>query len=171
MLFFTLSIITVMSFLFVLMMNPLSMGLVLLFQTIMIATTTGCVANSFWFGYILFLIFLGGMLVLFIYVAAIAANEQFSFNFKLFMMVLIFSTLPFMIFMFLDPLMISSKVMMFLSSFSAHLNFPSNSSQVSLLYNNPSYSFTIFIISYLLLALLVIVKIMNMSSNPLRLSY
>jgi NADH-ubiquinone oxidoreductase chain 6 len=58
------------------------MGLVLLIQTLIVALLTGVLASSFWFSYILFLVFLGGMLVLFIYVTRLASNEMFSISAK-----------------------------------------------------------------------------------------
>lgn len=58
--------------------HPLIIGLILLAQTITIALFTGLTLSSFWFSYILILVFLGGILILFIYVASIASNEKFS---------------------------------------------------------------------------------------------
>nr|YP_009509641.1 NADH dehydrogenase subunit 6 [Curtonida isos]AUN45058.1 NADH dehydrogenase subunit 6 [Curtonida isos] len=171
MLFFTLSTIVAMSFMFLTVTNPLSMGLILLTQTVLVAVSTGCVSHSPWFSYILFLIFLGGMLVLFIYVASIASNEQFSFSFKSLLTAFLTVISIFMIFFFVDPVLIANKIMMFSASILPTEDFFSNAAQVSMLYNTPSYSFTVLIVSYLLLALLIIVKIMNISSKPLRLSY
>nr|YP_010381772.1 NADH dehydrogenase subunit 6 [Perotrochus quoyanus]UDL72160.1 NADH dehydrogenase subunit 6 [Perotrochus quoyanus] len=64
-------------FLMPMMMQPLSLGLCVmlmsLFSCILIAF---CVSS--WFGYVLFLIYVGGLLVMFAYVSALAPNNFFS---------------------------------------------------------------------------------------------
>lgn len=85
------------------MHHPLAIGLALLMQTLFIALSTGLVAPSFWFSYILFLVFLGGMLVLFIYVASLASNEIFRFSTKLFFILTSLLGLAAVIIILLDP--------------------------------------------------------------------
>jgi len=159
------------SLLFITIVHPLSTGLTLLVQTILVATATGLISNSFWFSYILFLIFLGAMLVLFIYIASIASNEQFSFRAKT---SILFITRTFTLFSFIllfsDPILLSNIISTPSSSILLTTDIWPNSSQVSLIYNNPSFLFTIFIVVYLLLTLIVIVKIINVASRPLRIS-
>nr|AAS00878.1 NADH dehydrogenase subunit 6 [Hutchinsoniella macracantha] len=58
--------------------HPLSLGLVLLFQALLVCFFVGGYSFSYWFSYILFLIFLGGMLILFLYVASLAMDESFG---------------------------------------------------------------------------------------------
>jgi NADH-ubiquinone oxidoreductase chain 6 len=52
------------------------MGITLIAQTIIIAIFSGTLLPTYWYSYILVLVFLGGLLILFIYVSTIAANEQ-----------------------------------------------------------------------------------------------
>lgn len=78
----TIFLIVFFNFLFMVIKHPLSMGAILLFQTLFIAVFSGLALPSFWYSYILILIFLGGILILFIYVASIAANEKFSQTFR-----------------------------------------------------------------------------------------
>nr|YP_009128368.1 NADH dehydrogenase subunit 6 [Tribolium confusum]AJP09532.1 NADH dehydrogenase subunit 6 [Tribolium confusum] len=66
------------STMFILMNHPLSMGMTLLIQTILISLITGNFISSLWFSYILFLILIGGMLILFMYMTSIASNEKFK---------------------------------------------------------------------------------------------
>nr|AIW06338.1 NADH dehydrogenase subunit 6 [Teloganodidae sp. MT-2014] len=68
------------AWLFFLMSHPLSMGLVLLLQTVTISILTGLMNFNSWFSYVLFLVFLGGMLILFIYMTSLAPNEKFYFS-------------------------------------------------------------------------------------------
>nr|WDS80473.1 NADH dehydrogenase subunit 6 [Nanhaipotamon longhaiense] len=163
---FMIPIIIMLSILFTRMLHPLAMGLNLLTQTIIISFSAGLTTYSFWFSYVLFLIFLGGMLVLFIYVASLASNEIFLPS-----LILTFSTLTltmflFLLFFFLDPVLISS----FTNLPNSTINISSSTAHItSWIFNNPSMYFTIFIISYLLLTLLVVVKIINLYKGPLRL--
>nr|APX40509.1 NADH dehydrogenase subunit 6 [Labidostomis taxicornis] len=68
------------SILFCLMNHPLTAGLVLLIQTITIALLSGTMNMNYWFSYIIFLVMIGGMLVLFVYMTSIASNEKFKFS-------------------------------------------------------------------------------------------
>nr|BDL61473.1 NADH dehydrogenase subunit 6 [Tmethypocoelis choreutes] len=167
MLMFTIPLLMSMSILFVNLNHPLAMGLTLLIQTVLITITVGLSNFSFWFSYILFLIFLGGMLVLFIYVASIASNEVFLPPKILPIGMLLISFGLSIIMLFMDPLLniVSSSL-------------PTSSMQImtstpfiiSWIYNSPSMMFTIFIVSYLLLMLIIVVKIVNMFKAPLRLT-
>nr|YP_010636269.1 NADH dehydrogenase subunit 6 [Xeruca formosensis]WBQ48738.1 NADH dehydrogenase subunit 6 [Xeruca formosensis] len=166
MLLLTLPMLLSFSILFTQLSHPLAMGLILLIQTLLISVTLGLSSFSFWFSYILFLIFLGGMLVLFIYVASIASNEAFIPS-TFYLILFLLSSLLSLSFLFLDPFMTSSSSSLPPSSFSLSTSVPS---VISWIYNTPSMNFTIFIICYLLLMLIIVVKIINLFKGPLRLS-
>nr|YP_009630635.1 NADH dehydrogenase subunit 6 [Etisus anaglyptus]QBR55193.1 NADH dehydrogenase subunit 6 [Etisus anaglyptus] len=160
-------VILTLSFLFTRLSHPLSLGMTLLLQTVFMSLTVGFSSYSFWFSYILFMIFLGGMLVLFIYVASLASNEIFSFSLMTFFIYTAIIMTTSFLFLFLDPLVSPSLTSLPVSSFDNHLSTPMI---VSWIYNSPSMSFTLFIIMYLLLTLIVVVKIINLFKGPLRLS-
>nr|ASS30699.1 NADH dehydrogenase subunit 6 [Stemonopa insignis] len=166
----TLPLIITLSILFLRLPHPLTAGLTLLIQTTLIAPSSGLILKSFWFGYILFLIFLGGMLVLFIYVASLAPNEQFKFNTKMLMSATLFSLTLILTLIILDPILLTNKTMLPPSSISTDLKANITSSITSFIYNNSSAMSTFFIISYLLLALLIVVKVVSVFSKPLRTS-
>nr|YP_010952758.1 NADH dehydrogenase subunit 6 [Trapezia garthi]WMQ53178.1 NADH dehydrogenase subunit 6 [Trapezia garthi] len=159
-------LILLLSFLFTQLKHPLALGLVLLLQTITISVITGTSTYSFWFSYIIFLIFLGGMLVLFIYVASLASNESFSFSLKSFILYSFFFILLTFITFFIDPLISPSSSALPTSSISSNLSTPFF---ISWIYNYNFVNFTLFIIMYLLLTLIVVVKITNFTKSPLRL--
>nr|BDL61411.1 NADH dehydrogenase subunit 6 [Deiratonotus japonicus] len=165
MLMLTLPLLMSFSILFTNLNHPLAMGLVLLIQTVMITVTVGLSNYSFWFSYILFLVFLGGMLVLFIYVASLASNESFSFTHSLFLPFFIALCLS-ITFLFADSLVTAKATSL---SFSSFKNITSTPFIISWIYNSPSMMFTIFIVSYLLLMLIIVVKIINLFKAPLRL--
>nr|YP_009166089.1 NADH dehydrogenase subunit 6 [Drosophila albomicans]AKZ32067.1 NADH dehydrogenase subunit 6 [Drosophila albomicans] len=165
------SLIFLTTIIFINMIHPLAMGLTLLIQTIFICLITGTMTKSFWFSYILFLIFLGGMLVLFIYVTSLASNEMFNLSIKL--ALFFFST--FFIFLiisfFIDK---NSTILLFLNNEMnsiSQLNsyFSENSISLNKLYNFPTNFITILLMNYLLITLIVVVKITNLKKGPLRL--
>nr|YP_010385013.1 NADH dehydrogenase subunit 6 [Asthenognathus inaequipes]UPL65023.1 NADH dehydrogenase subunit 6 [Asthenognathus inaequipes] len=161
----TLPLLLFFSFLFTQISHPLAMGLMLFIQTTLISMTTGIYNFSFWFSYILFLVFLGGMLILFIYIASLASNESFTFSFTTAIIFFLMTLTFFMILFMLDPVLLSNNT----STSSSMKCFNSTPFIINWIYNLPSMTFTIFIVSYLLLMLIIVVKIINLFKGPLRL--
>nr|APH08748.1 NADH dehydrogenase subunit 6 [Glyphostoma sp. JEU-2016] len=60
-----------------LMSQPLSLGLVIMVSTLLMCVGSAIMLSQ-WYGYILFLIYVGGLLVMFAYVAALAPNVLFG---------------------------------------------------------------------------------------------
>nr|QFG38835.1 NADH dehydrogenase subunit 6 [Buccinulum pallidum] len=60
-----------------LMMQPLSLGLIIMLSTLLMCFISAITLSS-WYGYILFLIYVGGLLVMFAYVAALSPNVLFG---------------------------------------------------------------------------------------------
>nr|YP_010414503.1 NADH dehydrogenase subunit 6 [Nepsalus petrophilus]URT60656.1 NADH dehydrogenase subunit 6 [Nepsalus petrophilus] len=147
--------------------HPLAMGLTLLTQTIIISLTCGLYTYSYWFAYILFLIMIGGMLVLFIYVTSLASNELFSFSIMNFVLSIFLLSITLMIIMFMDKtiLLLNNIEMM---KFNTNNLFMENELSLNKLYNNPTMNITLMMMNYLLLTLIVIVKIVNINYGPLR---
>nr|QAX91394.1 NADH dehydrogenase subunit 6 [Parastacus brasiliensis] len=171
MLYFILPLTITLSLMFTFLTHPLSMGLTLLTQTIAICVLSGLHNFSFWFSYILFLIFLGGMLILFIYMASLASNEAFEVSLPLPVTLCFFSTILSLILFFIDPMVSPSSKSYTFSSLSFLVDKISPMlTTSSMIFSAPPIFFTIFVILYLLLTLIVVVKIINNTSNPLRFS-
>lgn len=119
--------------------------------------------------YILFLIFLGATLVLFIYVASLASNEIFKLSYPIISTII----LPLLIMiplLFKDELTSPIKPTREISSICIKEISSDPTFSLSIIYR-PSTSFlTSFVILYLLLTLIVIVKLRSSSTGPLRLS-
>nr|WGO58026.1 NADH dehydrogenase subunit 6 [Rhabdoblattella disparis] len=150
------------SLIFTQMNHPLAMGLILLIQTTFVSMITGLMSQSFWFSYILFLIFLGGMLVLFIYVTSLASNEMFSLSTKLMM----FSSMSMpilLIILFNSKTMLQNQEILNFFLINNMTNLP-----LIKLYNQPTSVITILLASYLFLTLIAVVKITNIFKGPLR---
>lgn len=153
--------------------HPISIGLIILIQTLIICLTIGIIIKTYWFSYILFLTFLGGLLVLFIYVSRIASNEIFilSLKNKLFIIIIIISTI-FLIIIFYNNL----KWINFSNNLIENDNYINiyifdNRNKINLnkLYNNHNFLIIILLVIYLFITLVAVVKITNIFYGPLRL--
>nr|WGO58143.1 NADH dehydrogenase subunit 6 [Symploce tubercularis] len=154
---------TLLSVSFTQMNHPLAMGLILLMQTALIALISGMLSQSFWFSYVLFLIFLGGMLILFIYVTSLASNEMFSLSMKMTLSTIFILLISLIIFSYSKSSMLQNQEMI---SFTSNMN-PLINSLVKL-YNQPTGIITILLASYLFLTLIAVVKITSIFKGPLR---
>nr|YP_006883533.1 NADH dehydrogenase subunit 6 [Alvinocaris chelys]AFO37817.1 NADH dehydrogenase subunit 6 [Alvinocaris chelys] len=168
-LLFVSSITIALSASFTRMLHPLAMGMTLLLQTIMICVAAGLSSSSMWFSYILFLIFLGAMLVLFIYVASLASNEAFSISTTLISALFLALSLGSMLWI-VDPLLPLLKTTIESSFLETSQFLFSTQATLSMIYNPSAVNLTLFIILYLLLTLIVVVKITSTFFGPLRLS-
>nr|QTF74759.1 NADH dehydrogenase subunit 6 [Bursa rhodostoma] len=82
-----------------LMAQPLSLGLVIMFATLMMCSISAMLLSS-WYGYILFLIYVGGLLVMFAYVAALSPNVLFGSGSPLIFFSFMFVVLGVIMFMY-----------------------------------------------------------------------
>lgn len=131
---------------------------------------SGLITKSFWFAYILFLIFLGGLLILFIYVTSLASNEIFSLSIKLIInLIIIILFIRFFILIIDKSILINYLInneMIQLNFLDSYLN--ENIINLNKLYNYPNNFITLILINYLLICLIAIVKITNIFYGPLR---
>nr|YP_009754000.1 NADH dehydrogenase subunit 6 [Cheirotonus gestroi]QIT06609.1 NADH dehydrogenase subunit 6 [Cheirotonus gestroi] len=143
--------------------HPLSMGLILLIQTLTVTLTAGFFSHNYWFSYILFLVLIGGMLVLFIYMTSVASNEKFVYSPKTKIVMIISATMSIPILM-INPLFANLNTMT-----SETFNNP-KTFELSLnkFINMPSNMILYLLIIYLLVTLIAIVKITSMKTGPLR---
>nr|QSH90952.1 NADH dehydrogenase subunit 6 [Triatoma dimidiata] len=149
---------------FLLTKHPLSMGLTLIIQTIMVAMMTGMMINMFWFSYILVISMLSGMLVLFIYMASVASNEKFHTTWSMILYIL--------------PLTISSVIFFFLveqletksmcSTMKKHTLGAEQLISLNKLFNLNNMSITMLLVSYLFLTMIAVTYVANIYEGPLR---
>nr|YP_009002203.1 NADH dehydrogenase subunit 6 [Conus consors]AHG98738.1 NADH dehydrogenase subunit 6 [Conus consors] len=96
------------------MSQPLSLGLVIMVSTLLMCLVSG-MTTSAWYGYILFLIYVGGLLVMFAYVAALSPNVLFGGLSPLFSLMMFF---PVLCVLFYFYFLKDSSYLSFQSSFS-----------------------------------------------------
>nr|YP_009422180.1 NADH dehydrogenase subunit 6 [Reduvius tenebrosus]AGO28021.1 NADH dehydrogenase subunit 6 [Reduvius tenebrosus] len=160
--FMTLSIIV--SMVFPMLNHPLSMGLMLIIQTLLVAMITGMMINMFWFSYILIMTMLSGALVLFIYMASVASNEKFyssisSSTIIIPIMLMSLTTL------FLVDQMGSSKIW---STSKKSMVMNDQMMNLAKLFNMHNMFITLFMINYLLFTMICVSYIVNVYEGPLR---
>nr|YP_010165768.1 NADH dehydrogenase subunit 6 [Sphaeronemoura elephas]QRR29777.1 NADH dehydrogenase subunit 6 [Sphaeronemoura elephas] len=155
---------------FMQMTHPLAMGMMLLLQTVFVSILTGLMTQSFWFSYVLFLVFLGGLLVLFIYVTSLASNEMFSMSMKMLIPLIIGSAALLLILMILDTSLTASSISNFesLNIFNTSSYQEESMNSLTKLYNGPTSLITLTLVLYLFLALIAVVKITKINQGPLR---
>jgi len=160
------------SFIFIFLNHPLSLGILILIQTFFISLFINKYSNTSWFRYILFLIFVGGILILFIYAITLIFNEKFFFFKKKILTIL---KLILLIFFFLI-------IINLFKSLNFRLNFNNfeikkintiylkneNFLNLNKLINLPNNLINIIIILILLILLIIVVKITNFFIGPLR---
>nr|YP_009443923.1 NADH dehydrogenase subunit 6 [Stimulopalpus japonicus]ATU07144.1 NADH dehydrogenase subunit 6 [Stimulopalpus japonicus] len=161
--FMTTSTMFMLSMIFFMLNTPLSMGLILILQTICMSILMGMMMKSFWFSYMLILIFIGGMLMMFLYVITLSTNKKFKFKYS-YMKTLILMTTMFLLYSTLDPMMISPEMMYNKLNINDNLNML-NLMKMFCTYSNP---LLILMVNYLFMTLMSVESIINNSFAPLR---
>nr|AYU71317.1 NADH dehydrogenase subunit 6 [Agrilinae sp. 1 ACP-2013] len=154
------------SFAFFISKHPISMGFSLLMQTIMISLMTGLINLNFWYSFILFLIMVGGMLVIFIYMTSVASNEKFKPSIEMIFMMMSIITMMLVLMMIMEPMMLKTETISLLTQALPIKNVWALSLTKFITY--PQNMKLIMMMSYLFLALIAIVKITNIKYGPLR---
>nr|ACJ69440.1 NADH dehydrogenase subunit 6 [Sigara septemlineata] len=137
--------------------HPLSMGLMLIIQTLNVSLIVGMMIKSFWFSYVFVMIMLSGALVLFIYMSSIASNEKFNMSTTLMCLMIIMLFINIMISLYYDPSIIN-----LFNSTSHQL------SSLNKLFSIQNMMITIMLASYLFLTMIAINYIVNINEGPLR---
>lgn len=141
-------------FLVPLIVQPLRLGLIVMFVSIILRGLLGIVFVS-WFGFLLFLIYVGGLLVIFAYVIILIPNRYY-FSKNIFIYILIIFLLFFMLF--------------FMTGFYLSLedSFLSFQDSAQLIVSDYSSLVFLFLSLVLFFALLVVVKVCHFHGGPLR---
>nr|QUB07030.1 NADH dehydrogenase subunit 6 [Glyphocassis sp. N62] len=152
------------SFMFMIPNHPIYMMIIILLQTIMICLLCGMMINIWWFSYMTFMVMVGGLLILFMYMTNTASNEKFKSkkikNFIIKMMLL-------MLFM---SMMMKDKLYAYLTT-SNWMNLINNTEMEILImkyYNYPSNTLLFMMMIYLLMTLIMTVKMTDISKGALR---
>nr|YP_010554617.1 NADH dehydrogenase subunit 6 [Diplectrona albofasciata]UYO79237.1 NADH dehydrogenase subunit 6 [Diplectrona albofasciata] len=147
--------------------NPLSMGFMVIIQCLLTCLVLNSTVKVYWISYIFYLIMLGGLLILFMYMCSASSNEIIKPNLTIFLL-----TLMFIILMLLTAKMILSNwsIMKETVQFNSLIENSNtdNSTIISKIYNNTSMMVSWMLISYLLISLIVVATLTNFNKSPLR---
>nr|YP_009732585.1 NADH dehydrogenase subunit 6 [Idiocerus salicis]QHS71304.1 NADH dehydrogenase subunit 6 [Idiocerus salicis] len=140
------------------MKTPMSMGMILMFQTIMMTLLMNKMMVTSWLTMITFLMMIGGLLILFIYMSSLASNEKFKINMKVLIIMML--------------MMITSEELtqdMQINETQDIMN-TMTIEQLSLnkLYNKKSLMITLIMVLYLLLTMIAVTKLVKHYEGPLR---
>nr|YP_010713291.1 NADH dehydrogenase subunit 6 [Scorpiops jendeki]WDA95736.1 NADH dehydrogenase subunit 6 [Scorpiops jendeki] len=131
---------------FMISSHPLVMGLFLMVSTSLVAFSTYFIFTFSWYSYIMVLVFLGGMLILFIYIASLASNESVKFKFYYLIFGTCFLFIPTIDWVMIKGNNVINKIYLFI----------------------PMSLITLFLASYLLLTFIVVSKVVGIEDGPLR---
>nr|QPB69784.1 NADH dehydrogenase subunit 6 [Artemia urmiana] len=151
-----LSFVVVISMLMLLLNHPLAFIMSLFAQTLLICISLKNI--SLWISLILFLIFLGGILVMFIYVSSLSANEKFNISLTSFLW-----TLPTVVIF----LLILTDSQMLTSTSLGHQR-PTDYMAINFNVGDIALLTYCFVVVYLFLALLLVIDFLNINKKPLR---
>nr|WOW99162.1 NADH dehydrogenase subunit 6 [Tropiduchidae sp. 2 WQW-2023a] len=154
-----------------LMKHPISMGTMVIIQTMMISMTMVMDSKKSWFSYILFITIIGGMMIMFMYMSSIASNEKFSLKMS---KLLLFSTmLMFMIWLItnmkLNDQTMESLIKMKEIKQISHEN--EDLKALSKFFNLKKMNITMFMMITLMLTMVVVSNISNSFEGPLKKTY
>nr|YP_011010612.1 NADH dehydrogenase subunit 6 [Halobates robustus]WPW47279.1 NADH dehydrogenase subunit 6 [Halobates robustus] len=148
-----------MSTLLMILNHPLSMGFSLILITFLSSMLMSIWLKYTWYSYILVLVMLGGMLVLFMYMASIASNEIMKFSFKTLIMVIITMTIT--------SILLKEEMLSYSNSIIQTMDSQQNMSMMKL-FNTKSSIITIMMALYLLMTMIYVIFITNTFEGPMR---
>nr|YP_010463776.1 NADH dehydrogenase subunit 6 [Spelaeomysis bottazzii]UUL70725.1 NADH dehydrogenase subunit 6 [Spelaeomysis bottazzii] len=147
------SIILSLSTLTLFMKSPLSLTLMILMSSLLTALTTMTLLKTSWISMLFFLIFLGGLMIMIMYIVIISYNKMFKPNLKLIM-----------------TLMSITIISLIVNSNKSNILIKSSSTENLLLffYSKSNIILLLFIFIYLLIMLLVIINMIFIKKMPFR---
>nr|YP_009175388.1 NADH dehydrogenase subunit 6 [Drabescoides nuchalis]ALF99740.1 NADH dehydrogenase subunit 6 [Drabescoides nuchalis] len=149
-------IMIVISSMLVFLKTPMSMGVMLLIQTFLSTIVMAKMMSTSWMPMIMFLMLVGGLLILFMYMSSIASNEKFSIN-MYFMMLMFILILP------MEELLLNN-----MNLESQNSPIWSESITLSKIFNKKGMLITLTMFCYLLLTMIAVTAIIKIYKGPLR---
>jgi NADH-ubiquinone oxidoreductase chain 6 len=145
------------SFFIIISHSPLTLILVVIVQTLLVCLIIKVIFNRSWFSFLLFLVFVGGLIILFIYVVSLTPNKAFILQVPSSINTIILLILTIFILIILFNYQVYSYQIV--SSVSA---------KTLKLFSSSSIWVTLTRITYLLLILLIVAEIIIINKRPLR---
>ena len=131
--------------------HPISLGIILIFYSLLIGGTT-ILFRTPWFFYLLVLVFLGGVIILIIYIRTLAANEKFIIPRPV---------------NYLIPIVAMLVRTFLLNNYNYIVKSSLNIRIVINLYEYSNRRLSIFLIIYLFITIVCVVKLVKFERGPL----
>nr|YP_009974404.1 NADH dehydrogenase subunit 6 [Chanohirata hamata]QNJ33334.1 NADH dehydrogenase subunit 6 [Chanohirata hamata] len=138
------------------MKTPMSMGIMLMIQTFLSTIIIAKSMSSSWMPMIMFLMLIGGLLILFMYMSSIASNEKFKISMKMF--------LPSILIVMLSEDMLLEKI-----NQNSNMNmYNMEMLSLNMIFMKKYLIITLLIFLMLLLTMVSVIYIMKIHKGPLR---
>lgn len=136
--------------------HPVGFLILILRQALLVCLVSWALIKSRWFSFIIFLIFLGGLIVLFVYITRLASNELiYSLQFE---------SIPLIIITLAAPILFT-----LISNTESITIYSSSPEKTFFLIYSPRFAVLIlFSMVYLLLTLIIVVKIADQFDAPIK---
>nr|QQQ88643.1 NADH dehydrogenase subunit 6 [Hyalella cajasi] len=154
----TLSLCLTTVFLFSQMSSPLGMGAVVIIFSFFISLSMSLICTTSWFSLLLFMLFLSGMMIIFMYVCSLASNEAHYYSFGA-----VYAVLGLLMLSLIGSETSKATAVSGLLSIEAKSSF-----LMYKIYSFSVYLFAVVLIIYLLITLIAVVKISVVSEGPVR---
>nr|UZZ44335.1 NADH dehydrogenase subunit 6 [Psilotreta sp. XG-2021] len=162
------------SILMIFMHMPLLMNLTLIFQIILVSLILSTLNKNFWFSYILFLIFIGGLMILFLYITSLINNKLNLLKLKIlffqFLVLALFTSMIYWNFEMMMNIFFKNNNMTSMNLWDLMMTYNINENELILnkIFNKMSSFLTFILMNYLLLTMIISIKIINLHEGPLR---
>nr|QQQ88669.1 NADH dehydrogenase subunit 6 [Hyalella cajasi] len=154
----TLSLCLTSVFLFSQMSSPLGMGVIVIIFSFFISLSMSLICATSWFSLLLFMLFLSGMMIIFMYVCSLASNEAYYYSFGA-----AYVVLGLLMLSLIGPEISGAATVSGLLLVEAKSSF-----LMYKIYSFSIYLFAVVLIVYLLITLIAVVKISAVSEGPVR---
>nr|ARH10742.1 NADH dehydrogenase subunit 6 [Chaetosiphella stipae] len=150
----------IISMMFMSMKSPLSSNLLILIQSIMLTMMINLINKTSWIAFMLIILYIGGLMIIFLYISSIAFNE-INFN-KNFMSMFIKMTLIYILIM-----MIKNNLILENFNYENNYIFEDNFYLLNMFFI-PNYYMIYFIIMILFFMLILIIWMLKNNKGPIR---
>jgi len=153
--------ILIISNLFLISKNPLTLGSIVIVQSILISLIIYLISSISWYSFLILIVFVSAIIVIFAYVASLANNKYYLNKIKI---IPIFSTL--MLIIVLTPNLINY---IYIIPVNTNINYDKLFfvKTIHKIYLT-NINLTVILVSYLLLALIVVVYVINLTEGSLK---
>nr|UGK73331.1 NADH dehydrogenase subunit 6 [Signoretia aureola] len=139
--------------------TPMTMGITLLLQTMLMIMLMNKQMSNSWFMMITFLMMIGGLLIIFTYMSSITSNEKFKLTIIPILMLIVLMIL------ILEEMNFENQINE--NQLLINMKYTENIS-MSKMYNKKSMLMTVMMINFLILTMISVSKIVKHHEGPLR---